>query len=77
MDKIKKIGRGIIGFLWPEGSDIQTSAFIILAVCGTIVCVIAAINSLFVEPGFWDSLPYYFSRGEVITAACLPFLYLP
>ncbi|MCR5000834.1 MAG: response regulator [Lachnospiraceae bacterium] len=58
MDKIKKLGRGIISFLRPEGSDIQTSAFIILAVCGTIVCVIAAINSLFVEPGmsgFWQN----------------------
>ena len=58
MDKIKKFGRGIINFLWPEGSDIQTSAFIILAVCGTIVCVIAAVNSLFVEPGmsgFWQN----------------------
>ncbi len=48
-DRIKKIGTGFINFLRPDGSDIQISAFIILAICGTIVCVIAAINSLFVE----------------------------
>lgn len=72
MDKIKKIGRGIISFLRPEGSDIQTSAFIILAVCGTIVCVIAAINSLFVEAGmsgFWQNTTGVFiSLGLLIYA---------
>ena len=70
MDKIKKLGRGIISFLRPEGSDIQTSAFIILAVCGTIVCVIAAINSLFVEPGmsgFWqNTIGVFISLGLLI-----------
>lgn len=57
-DRIKKIGTGFINFLRPDGSDIQISAFIILAICGTIVCVIAAINSLFVESGmsgFWQN----------------------
>ena len=72
MDKIKKLGRGIISFLRPEGSDIQTSAFIILAVCGTIVCVIAAINSLFVEAGmsgFWQNTTGVFiSLGLLIYA---------
>ena len=48
---MKKIGTKIVRFITPEGSDIQTSAFIILAICGTLVCIISAINSLVVESG--------------------------
>ncbi len=51
MDTIRKLGTKLVRFIMPEGSDIQISAFIILAMCGTIVCVITAINSLFVESG--------------------------
>ncbi len=39
------------GFIKPEGSDIQVSAFIILALCGTIVCVITAFANLIVGFG--------------------------
>lgn len=51
MNRGKKYLSRFADFIMPEGSDIQTSAFIILALCGTIVCMITAVNSLVVEFG--------------------------
>lgn len=42
----KKIRDKFINFVMPEGSDIQTCVFIILALCGTIVSFISAVNNL-------------------------------
>ncbi|MCR4807160.1 MAG: response regulator [Lachnospiraceae bacterium] len=56
---IKKIRTKIVKFITPDGSDIQISAFIILAMVGVAVCLVSAINSLIVEPeagGFIENI---------------------
>ncbi len=68
-EKERKLISGIASFIMPEGSDIQVSAFIILALCGIIVCVITAFVNLIV--GFGVGAFLESAVGAVISSGLL------
>lgn len=52
MSRGKKFLKRVADFIMPEGSDVQTSAFIILAILGTTVSFISAVNNVIVGFGW-------------------------